>query len=172
MPHYLALIYVATIALVWEYNLLTSYPLATFLSVLTGTLSLIALDFYRRGGSRWVAALSLLLLTFAFFNYEFMPFIFTLLYIACLFQGVSIRKLWMDAGAAAPEFRLAAAALGLFVVYLTAYFVFAATASHTITSTQFAGSFRPLAILRTTIGFSTHSSIYAWLWHPLHIFRD
>ena len=92
-----------------------------------GTLSLIALNFYRRGGSRWLAALSLLLLTFAFFNYEFMPFIFTVLYIACLFQGVSIRKLWMNAGAAAPEFRLAAAALGLCVVYLTAYFVFAAT---------------------------------------------
>ena len=42
-----------------------------------GTLSLVALDFYRRGGSRWLAALSLLLLTFGFLNYEFMPFIFT-----------------------------------------------------------------------------------------------
>ena len=161
-----ALIYVTTIALVWEYNLLTSYPLATFFSILVGTLSLIALDFFRRGGSRWLAALSLLLLTFAFFNYEFMPFIFTVLYIACLFQGVSIRKLWADAGVAAPEFRLAAAALGLLVFYLTAYFVFRTASPHSYSGVELAGSFRPLTFLQTTIGFSTHSSIYAWLWTP------
>src|SRR4029077_15364538 len=57
-----ALIYVATVVLVWESNFFTSYPVATFLSILLGTLSLVALYFYRRGGSRWLAALSLLLL--------------------------------------------------------------------------------------------------------------
>jgi hypothetical protein len=162
----LALIYVTTIALVWEYNLFTSYPLTAFFSILVADLSLVALNFYRRSGSRWLAALSLLLLTFAFFSYEFMPFIFTALYIACLFQGVSIRNLWAEEGTTAPEFRLAAAALGLLIFYLTAYFAFNAAWPSHFQSNQFNRNFRLHAFLQTTINFSTRSSIYAWIWTP------
>lgn len=161
-----ALVYVSTVALVWEYNLLTSYPLATFLSILVGTLALILLHFYRGGGSKWLAPLSLFLLGLSFFNYEFMPFIFTALYVTCLFEGVSLRRLWLNNGTSAPEFRLALAALSLLIFYLIAYFLFRSMSSHTYDGTQFAEHLRLLPVLETAIGLSIRSSIYAWLWTP------